>query len=303
MPNQQKNILITGSSGMIGRALDKSLSKSGYKVYPLLRGNLDGPFYYDEQAGVVHLDPNIPLYGVINLAGANISDKRWNEARKEEIISSRELLTKALSESLAKQIRKPAVYMSGSAIGYYGPTPTSYATEASPAGSDFLAEVAIRWENATAAASNAGIRTINMRFGIVLSVTGGVLKNFLLPMRLAVVGAIGSGQQKISWMSIHDVMRLIELGLTDEKLKGPINFVSNSAVTSTDFAIALSSASRRFRLPTVPAPVARLMFGEMADAALLASSDVRSTKHDEMVFELQHPELEAALKHLLDTNT
>ena len=142
-----------------------------------------------------------------------------------------------------------------------------------------------------------------MRFGIVLSVTGGVLKNFLLPLRLAVVGAIGSGQQKISWMSIHDVVRLIELGLADEKLKGPINFVSNSAATSDEFSQALSSASGRFSLPKIPAPVARLMFGEMADAALLASSDVRSTKHNEMVFELQHPELEAALKHLLDTNT
>ncbi|MFT6093581.1 MAG: hypothetical protein ACJA2Q_001481 [Pseudohongiellaceae bacterium] len=304
MPISQKNILITGASGMIGKALTKSLSASGYRVYPLLRNSrLDGSFYYDEQAGAVHLDPKIPLYAVINLAGANISDTRWNDARKEEIISSRELLTKALSESLAKLSKKPAVYLSGSAIGYYGPTPTSYATEASAAGTDFLAEVAKRWESATSTAISSGIRTIHMRFGIVLSVTGGVLKNFLLPMRLAVVGAIGSGQQKISWMSIHDVVRLIELGLADEKLRGPINFVSNSAATSDEFSQALSSASGRFRLPKIPAPVARLMFGEMADAALLASSDVRSTKHDEMVFELQHPNLEAALKHLLDTNT
>ena len=303
MPTRQKNILITGATGMIGRALAKSLSASGYRVYPLLRNRLDGPFCYDKQAGVVHLDPEISLYAVINLAGANISDKRWNDARKEEIISSRVLLTKALSESLAKLSEKPAVYLSGSAIGYYGPTPTSYATEASPAGTDFLAEVAKRWENATSTATTSGIRTIHMRFGIVLSVTGGVLKNFLLPLRLAVVGAIVSGQQKISWMSIHDVVRLIELGLADEKLKGPINFVSNSAATSDEFSQALSSASGRFSLPKIPAPVARLMFGEMADAALLASSDVRSTKHNEMVFELQHPELEAALKHLLDTNT
>lgn len=303
MPNRQKNILISGATGMIGKALARSLSDSGYQVYSLLRNSMDGPFCYDLQAGVVHLDPEIPLYAVINLAGANISDKRWNDARKEEIISSRELLTKALSEGLAKLSIKPAVFLSGSAIGYYGPTPTNYATEASPAGTDFLAEVAKRWENATSDATTSGIRTIHMRFGIVLSVTGGVLKNFLLPMRLAVVGAIGNGQQKISWMSIHDVVRLIELGLADEKLKGPINFVSNSAVTSDEFSLALSSASGRLRLPAIPAPVARLMFGEMADAALLASSDVRSTKHNEMVFELQHPELEAALKHLLDTNT
>jgi uncharacterized protein (TIGR01777 family) len=303
MPNHQKNILITGATGMVGSALTRSLSESGYQVYSLLRNSTAGPFYYDEQAGVVHLDPEIPLYAVINLAGANISDKRWNKARKEEIILSRELLTRALSESLANLHKKPDVYLSGSAIGYYGPTPACYANEASPAGTDFLAEVATRWENATSAATTSGIRTINMRFGIILSVTGGVLKNFLLPMRLAVVGAIGSGQQKISWMSIHDVVRLIELGLTDEKLKGPINFVSNNAVTSDEFSLALSRASGRFRLPKIPAPVARLMFGEMADAALLASSDIRSSKHNEMVFELQHPELEAALKHLLDTNT
>lgn len=303
MSSHKKNILLTGATGMIGKALAKSLSASGYQIHSLLRNTKTGSFYYDQQAGIVHLDPEIPLYAVINLAGANISDKRWNNVRKDEIILSRELLTKALSESLAKLQKKPAVFLSGSAIGYYGPTPTSYANEASPAGSDFLAEVAKRWEDATATASAAGIRTIHMRFGIVLSVTGGVLKNFLLPMRLAVVGAIGSGQQKISWMSIHDVVRLVELGLTDEKLKGAINFVSNSAVTSDEFSLALSSASNRFRLPKIPAAIARLMFGEMADAALLASSDVRSSKHNELVFELQHPELEGALKHLLDTNT
>lgn len=303
MSSPQKNILITGANGMIGSALSRSLSDSGYRVYPLSRDRTDGPFYYDAKTAELRLDPEIPLYGVVNLAGANISDKRWNDARKNEIISSREKLTLALSEGLAKLQTKPAVFMSGSAIGFYGPTATGYATEVSPAGSDFLAEVAQRWENATAAATAVGIRTVNMRFGIVLSVTGGVLKNFLLPMGLAVVGAIGDGRQKISWISIHDAVRLIELGLTDEKLKGPINFVSNNAVTSDEFSIALRNASGRLRLPKIPAVVARLMFGEMADAALLASSDVRSTRYDELVFELQHPELEPTLKKLLQSKT
>jgi uncharacterized protein (TIGR01777 family) len=303
MSNTQKNILIAGASGMIGKALSKYLSEAGYRTYPLLRHSLSGPFCYDQKLGVVHLDPAIPLYGVINLAGANISDKRWNGNRKQEIISSRELLTKALSEALTSLKNKPTVLMSGSAIGYYGATGSDYATEESPAGSDFLAEVAIRWEQATLAAREAGIRTIHMRFGIVLSVTGGVLKNFLLPMRLAVVGPIGAGQQKISWISIHDVLRLVELCLVEEDFHGPVNFVSNQAQSSNDFSIALSSASGRLRLPALPALVARLMFGEMADAALLSSSDVRSIKFKELVFELQHSELESALKHLLETNT
>jgi uncharacterized protein (TIGR01777 family) len=303
MSNTQKNILIAGASGMIGKALNKYLYEAGYRVYPLLRNSLNGPFRYDQETGVVHLDPEIPLYGVVNLAGANISDKRWNEKRKQEIISSRELLTKALSKALASLKDKPAVLMSGSAIGYYGPTDTGHATEESPAGSDFLAEVAIRWERATLAAREAGIRTVDMRFGIVLSVTGGVLKNFLLPMRLAVVGPIGAGHQKISWISIHDVLRLVEHGLADEGLHGPVNFVSNHALSSNNFSIALSNASGRLRLPALPAPIARLMFGEMADAALLCSSDVRSSRFKEAAFELQHPELEPALKHLLETNT
>jgi uncharacterized protein (TIGR01777 family) len=303
MSNTRKNILITGASGMIGKALRKHLSKAGYRTYPLLRNRLDGAFCYDQKKGAVYLDPEIPLHGVINLAGANISDKRWSEKRKQEIISSRELLTKALSEALASLKNKPAVLMSGSAIGYYGATGTGHATEESPAGSDFLAEVATRWERATLAAREADIRTVDMRFGIVLSVTGGVLKNFLLPMRLAVVGPIGTGHQKISWISIHDVLRLVELGLVDEDLRGPVNFVSNHALSSKEFSIALSKASGRFRLPSLPAPVARLMFGEMADAALLTSADVRSNRLKDATFELQHPELELALKHLLETNT
>jgi uncharacterized protein (TIGR01777 family) len=299
----QKNILITGASGMIGKALGKYLSEAGYQTYPLLRNRSDGPFYYDQKKGAVYLDPEIPLHGVINLAGANISDKRWNEKRKQEIISSREILTKALSEAIALLKNKPAVLISGSAIGYYGSTGTGHATEESPAGSDFLAEVATRWERATLAAREAGIRTVDMRLGIVLSVTGGVLKNFLLPMGFAVVGPIGAGHQKISWISIHDVLRLVELVLVDEDLHGPVNFVSNHALSSKDFSIALSNASGRLRLPSIPAPVARLMFGEMADAALLASADVRSNRFNDATFELQHPELESALKHLLETNT
>ena len=143
-----------------------------------------------------------------------------------------------------------------------------------------------------------------MRLGIVLSVTGGVLKNFLLPMRLAVVGHYWHwGTRTLSWISIHDVLRLVERGLVDEDLHGPVNFVSNHAQSSKDFSIALGKASGRLRLPSLPAPVARLMFGEMADAALLSSADVRSSRFKDATFELQHPELESALKHLLETNT
>lgn len=302
MPNTRKNILITGASGMIGTALGKHLSSSGYQVYPLLRNRSDGPFSYDQQTGTMEFDPNIPLFGVINLAGANISDKRWNDARKHEIIHSREAATQLLSQTLAGLEHKPTVFLSASAIGYYGPTDTSFATESSSAGNDFLAEVAKRWEAATAVAEEAGIRTIHMRFGIVLSVTGGVLKNFILPLRLAVVGAVGDGNQKLSWISIKDTLRLIDVGLTDEKFTGPVNFVSNNAVSSREFSHALSKAAKRLRLPSLPATVVRVLFGEMADAALLASSDVRSQRYDELMFELEHQKLQATLEELLNNN-
>ncbi|MFK7864713.1 MAG: TIGR01777 family oxidoreductase [Pseudohongiellaceae bacterium] len=296
----KKNILITGASGMIGRSLTRFLEKSGYQVYALSRTNEKAPFYFDQVSKKMYLSDVIPLFGVINLAGTNISDKRWNPARKKEIISSRESTTELLCQSIVRLKNKPAVLLSASAIGFYGPTGEEFSNEKSPAGNDFLAEVSKRWENATTIASAEGIRTVQLRFGIVLSVTGGVLQNFLLPLRLAVVGPLGSGTQKISWISITDVLRLVRLCLKNPKLSGPLNLVSNNAVSSREFAKTLSKAAARPHLPTIPASIARLMFGEMADAALLASSDVRSEKYEEVGFQLQHPTLEAALTHLLD---
>lgn len=195
---------------MIGRALDAFLEEAGYRIYTLSRSNQDADFYFDQAQSQMHFNEEIPLYGVINLAGENISHKRWNPKRKQEIILSRETTTKLLSEKIARLSTKPTVFLSASAIGFYGPTNDGYATESSPSGNDFLAEVSKRWEDATLAASTAGIRTAHMRFGIVLSVKGGVLQNFLLPLRLAVVGPVGNGKQKISWISIHDALRLID---------------------------------------------------------------------------------------------
>lgn len=300
--DKQKNILISGANGMIGSALRQSLTERGFQVFPLSRSEKSADFYFDQAKQEMHFNEDIPLYGVINLAGENISDKRWNPKRKQEIISSRETTTKVLSEKLASMAVKPSVFLSASAIGFYGPTSQHHATEATPAGDDFLAEVSRRWEDATLPASSAGIRTIQMRFGIVLSVQGGVLQNFLLPGRIAVVGPIGNGKQLISWISILDVVRLTELCLSDESINGPINFVSNDPVSSQEFAMTLSKAAARPQLPALPAFMAKLMFGEMAEAALLASSDVRSARYDSIDFQLQYPELRPALTRLLESD-
>jgi uncharacterized protein (TIGR01777 family) len=297
---KNRNILITGASGMIGQALTKSLSQQGYTVYPLLRDSHDGPFCFLQQQGKIILDPDIPLFAVINLAGENIADKRWSTQRKIDIIESRQRTTELLSTALAAARHKPEVFLSASAIGYYGSNPTGLVDETSPAGDDFLAEVGTKWEAATAPAVAAGIRTAHLRFGIVLSTKGGVLQNFILPMNLAVVGATGDGKQVMSWISIVDVVRFVAHALDDSRACGPINLVAPGTVSSLEFAKALSSTSGRFRLPTLPAPVVRLMFGEMADAALLASADIKSKRLGELEFSLVHENVTSALTDLLN---
>ncbi|MFT4863670.1 MAG: hypothetical protein ACI95C_002904 [Pseudohongiellaceae bacterium] len=299
--NQSKNlnILVTGASGMIGSAITVALTNQGYTVYPLLRNSDSGPFRYLQSEGKIILDPTLPLFAVINLAGENIADKRWSPARKKALIDSRQQTTQLLSEALAQAPHKPEVFLSASAIGYYGSNPVGKVDESSPAGEDFFAEIATKWEAATEPAIQAGIRTAHLRFGIVLSTKGGVLKNFLLPLNLAVVGATGNGQQKISWISIVDAVRFLSHGLHDTRVSGPVNLVAKGTVSSLGFAKILSATTSRFRLPTLPAPIVRLMFGEMADAALLASADIKSTRLNEFDFSLVHENLTDALTDLL----
>ena len=298
-----KNILITGASGLIGTALGRFLRNAGYRVCKVRRNSADAPFYYLQDNGVMHLDPSIPLHAVINLAGANISDRRWNAGRKREIIESRTVFTHSLCQALARLPRKPQVLLSASAIGFYGADCDGPADEMSPAGNDFLAEVARQWEQATSAAEQAGIRTVHLRLGLVLSPDGGVLKNLILPLRLGVVGRIGSGEQYLSWISIDDVLRIVLRALQDDNIAGPVNLVSNQHVTNAEFSKALARTLHRFRLPPLPAFAVRLMFGEMADAALLAGARINSIRLKEHGIVLRYPDLDDALKALFTGQT
>jgi hypothetical protein len=297
---KKRNILITGASGMIGQALTESLTQQGFRVYPLLRNSQSGPFCYLQEQHKIILDPDLPLFGVINLAGENIAAKRWSAQRKVDIVESRQITTQLLSEALAALKHKPEVFLSASAIGYYGSNPSGPVDETSAPGDDFLAEVGTKWEAATEPAVAAGIRTAHLRFGIVLSTKGGVLQNFILPMNLAVVGATGDGRQIMSWISIVDVIRFIAHALDDTRVSGPINLVAPGSVSSLEFAKSLSATSKRFRLPTLPSALVRLMFGEMADAALLASANIKSKRLAELDFSLVHENLSSALTDLLN---
>lgn len=298
---QPRNILITGGSGMIGSALVEHLSKQGYRLHLLNRHSTSGPFFYEEAKARVSLDPTIPLTAVINLAGPSIADKRWTNARKHEILESRQKLTSALATALAGLESKPQTLLSASAIGYYGPTGDDRVDEDSAAGSDFLAQVALAWEGATKPAEQAGINTIHLRFGIVLSPEGGVLKKLLLPFKLGVGGRIGSGQQYMSWISIADVVNIVDRLLLENPESGPLNLVAEQAISNADFSKELASVLHRPCIFPLPGFVVELAFGEMGSTLLLGSSRVTSTSLERLGISLEYPTLRSALKALLSS--
>lgn len=289
------NILVTGASGFIGLALTRALQEAGYQVFKLDRFNPESPFYYDSDRKEVIADENIPLRAVINLAGANIADRRWNQRRKEIIWNSRVGITTALSEAIARLPEKPEVLLSASAIGYYGSQCNTPTDESGNPGKDFLADLSIAWESATQAAKSAGIRVVCMRFGLVLGANGGVLKKLVLPMRTAVVGRVGDGQHLQPWIALTDLIRFIEQLLVDHRFSGPINLVAAKPATNAEFSSTMARILKRPQLPPLPAPVVRLLFGEMADAALLASSNIVSSRQQELATDLEYPTLEGAL--------
>ena len=293
------NILLTGASGLIGRAINSELTKQGNTVYPLVRNRREGPFFYMQETDEIFLDQSIHLGAVINLAGVNISERRWNPKVKEQIVQSRVRTTEILSDAIANLKEKPDVYLSASAIGYYGTNSSSILSESSPAGKDFLAQLAVDWERATKPAQAAEIRTCLLRFGLVLSPAGGMIKNLLLPFRLGCVGPIGSGHQMLSWVSLPDTVSIMNKLLKDKNFSGAINLVSGTPASSLDFAKALSDSIKRPALPKIPAGIVRMMFGEVADAALLVGASVTSERISELQIELQHANLNQCLGEIM----
>lgn len=284
---------------MIGSALRRHLADLGYNVFTLDRRNNNTPFHYLESTHRVFLDPSMPLYAVINLAGPSIADGRWTPARKTLLLSSRAELTRALATAMAALPAQPSLFLSASAIGYYGQTGVTTVDENSPPGTDFLAAIATSWEAATAPAELAGINTIHMRLGVVLSKDGGMLKQLLLPFKLGLGGRVGSGKQFLSWISITDVLAVIAHLLETNPPSGPLNLVTGHAVTNAEFSAQLAQVLKRPCLLPLPATLAKMIFGEMADALLLGSSRVQSVKLDTLGIRLKYPTLGTALHALL----
>jgi uncharacterized protein len=235
----------------------------------------------------------------VHLSGANIAGRRWSSAYKREILDSRVKPTQAIATLLARLRPRPSVLVCASAIGIYGGRGDELLTEASLPGTGFLPEVCLAWENATQPATEAGIRVVHLRFGVVLSPAGGALAKMLPLFRAGLGGKLGSGRQWMSWVALPDVVRAIDFGLRTASLSGAVNVVAPNPVTNLEFTRALGRALHRPTLLPVPGFALRLAFGEMGEATILTSARVAPACLRASGFDFEYPELEAGLLALL----
>jgi len=297
-------IAVSGSTGLVGSELVASLTSDGYKVLRLVRHepeDAESGICWDPATGRVDADRLAEVDVVVHLAGENIAARRWSAAQKTRIRNSRVEGTRLLCEALARRERRASTLICASAIGYYGDRGDQWLDESSPPGQGFLAEVCRDWEEATAAARDAGIRTVNLRIGVALSAQGGALHKVLTPFRLGLGGVIGRGNQYMSWITLDDLVGAIRHVLANEFLSGPVNAVAPHPVTNRQFTKTLGRVLSRPTIFPMPALAARIAFGQMGDELLLASTRVRPSRLDESGYRFDHVELEEALRHLLDT--
>jgi uncharacterized protein len=294
------HILLTGASGLIGRAVTAWLTNRGHSVVPLRRGSVTNPANpsWNPQTGEIRLVSAVPFEAVIHLAGETIV-QRWTPAAKERIRASRVEATRLLCGALAQLPQPPQVLVCASATGFYGERGDAILDEQSAPGAGFLPTVCQAWEAAAAPAIERNIRVVHLRLGLVLTRHGGALAKMLPAFRLGLGGRIGSGRQYWSWIEIEDLLRLIEWALTRQALCGGVNAVSPDAVTNADFTRTLALALGRPAFLPVPAAAVNLVFGEMGRDVLLASARVRPARLLADGFEFRFPQLESALNHAL----
>ena len=294
-------IVISGASGLVGTALSSSLRSQGHTVVTLVRRAAAGPdqITWDPAAG--QLDPAAidGADAVVNLSGAGIGDRRWNDAYKRELVDSRLQTTGLLARTIAATDRKPSVFLSGSAIGWYGPRGDEELTESSSPGSTFLADLCVQWEAATEPASAAGVRTAHLRTGIVLTPAGGALKKQLPLFRFGLGGSFGNGRQWQSWISLDDEVGAI-IHLLTADVEGPVNLTAPNPVTNKEFTKTLGKVLGRPTVLPIPSFGPKLLLGgELADALLFTGQRVLPSKLTASGYTFTHPTLEVALRALL----
>lgn len=295
------NILIAGGTGLIGTALEKKFRQAGHQVWILSRqkSQRDNYIFWQPAQKIIQLDTDLKIDTVINLAGESIADHRWNKAVKKSIWTSRTQATELLAATILTMKHPPKVFLSSSAIGIYGNTSDSVVDEHSPAGSDFLAELALDWEYATETISHSSVRSVQLRTGVVLSPKGGVLAQMLLPFKLGLGGSFSHGNQYMSCISLPEIVNAIEFIIQTVSIEGPVNLVAPEAITNRQFTATLASLLKRPAFFTIPAVVARLAFGEMADALLLSSSRVKPQVLIDHGYQFLDKDLRQALEKML----
>ena len=295
-------ILITGASGLIGQALTKQLNATGHTTVAAVRREprRNDEVQWNPTTGEMSPSAFDGVDAVVHLAGAGIGDKRWTDAYKMEILQSRTLGTALLADTMASLDKKPSVFLSGSAIGIYGVRDDTELGEDAAIGTGFLADVCRDWEAASASASTAGIRTVLLRTGIVLSPKGGALKKQLPLFKLGLGGKFGNGKQWQSWISITDEVNAI-IHLLTSNLSGAVNLTAPNAVTNAEFTRVLASVVSRPAILPIPSFGPKLLLGgELADALLFTGQRVVPNALVADGFHFAHPTLDVALRALLN---
>lgn len=306
-PRRDSTVAVTGATGLIGTALVGMLRAAGYRVVTVGRrsgkGRADAPdpdrVTWDPEAGVLDPGQLEGMDAVVHLAGESIAGGRWTAEKKRRILESRERGTRLLAEALARLEKPPAVFISGSASGYYGDRGNEILTEDSPAGQGFLPSVCQAWEGATEVARRAGIRTVLLRSGVVLSPAGGALGQMLLPFRMGVGGRLGRGDQYFPWIDLDDEVGLILHAMGNREVVGPMNASAPDPVTNASFTDILGRVLGRPTLIPVPGFALRALFGEMGETLLLESARMVPRRALDTGYRFFLPSLEDSLRFQL----
>jgi uncharacterized protein len=299
-------IVIAGGTGFLGQPLARALAADGCEVVVLTRRPAAPPATRGARFVLWHPDGGgawaAEIDGsdaIINLAGESIAARRWSNAQKQRILDSRIQATRSLAEAIRSSARPPLTFVSGSAVGYYGPLGDEIVTETNPAGSDFLANVCARWESEAVRGSGPSTRVTTIRTGLVIERDGGALPRMTLPFRLGVGGPLGSGRQYVPWIHREDWVALVRWAIDTPAASGPINATAPHPVTNTEFSRALGRALRRPAFMTAPAFVLRLALGEMADALLLSGQRAIPERAEHLGFRFRYTRVDEALGAIL----
>jgi len=293
------NILITGASGLIGSTLVEHFVNDGHSIFSLQRNkNNDSASFWNFERLKTE-GSSLEFDAVIHLAGENIADGRWTRRKKARILNSRIDGTRELAEFCSALEHKPEVFISASAIGYYGSQGDTLLDETSITGTNFVAEVCREWEKASRNTEQAGIRVVNARIGMVLSGKGGTLSTMLPSFKLGIAGIVGDGKQYVSWIDIRDIVSITRFIMSDPTIAGPVNLVSPHPATNHEFTKTLGKVLKKPTIMRMPAFVARTVFGQMGSELVLSSTRVKPKVLTDKGYTFVAETLEESLRYCL----